>query len=625
MKKSAESAKETILLVDDTSANLLALKSLLEKPGRCLLQASSGEAALKIAMNKTLDLIILDVQMPEMDGFEVAQFLKSNKKTQNIPIIFASAEKKEHHSMMKGFEEGAVDYLSKPLDPEITKAKVSVLLKIQLQKKELLEKNALLGKSALLINNSVDIIGIIDCKTLLIDEINEACANILGYPLNEIKGTSLMFFLDNEDRERVQQLSRRREPRLSFETRVHCKDRTVKCLAWNITVKDDKWYVNARDITEIKGAERVRNYVATVVKQSGDAIYIHDFEGNIISWNEGAEKIYGYSEGEALRMKVWSIVPDYLRPDASDVYAMIFSGTKIELRETRRITKHGNFVDVLFSAAVIHDPASHQRSVAITERDVTRQKELDEQIRQLNRDLQRNVAQLEEINKELEAFSYSVSHDLRAPLRSIGGHAKILEEDYAELLDQDGKELLNIIDGNVKRMNRLIDDLLSLSKIGKKGLSKSTIDTNAQVRQVVNEIADVSGNNVDIRVHELSRAFGDPSLLYQVWTNLISNAVKYSGKKTAPTVEVGSMNEDGATVYYVKDNGAGFDMKYADRLFGAFQRLHDQNEFEGTGIGLAIVKRVINKHGGQVWATAKRNEGATFYFSLPQTADEEGH
>ncbi|MEX2231088.1 MAG: PAS domain S-box protein [Cyclobacteriaceae bacterium] len=618
MKNVDEQQTATLLLVDDKPANLLALKSLLEKQGRIILQAMNGNDALKIALNKPVDLIILDVQMPDLDGFEVAQFLKSNKKTKNIPIIFASAEKTEHQSMMKGFEEGAIDYLSKPLNPEITKAKVSVLLKIQQQKKELLEKNSSLEKSALLINNSADIIGIVDGVTLKIEEINQAFSVLLGYPREEIQGTSLVFFLDNEDRTRIQHLSTFKKERLSFETRVYCKNRSTKWLDWNVVVKADKWYVNARDITEIKEVEKVRNYLATVVKQSNDAIYIHDYEGKIISWNEGAERIYGYSESEALRMKVWNIIPDFLQPDTQDIFTQIFAGEKVQSLETKRVTKHGKFVDVMFSASVITDPGSQQKSIAITEKDVTQQKIADERIRLLNSDLQRNVLQLEETNKDLESFSYSVSHDLRAPLRAINGNARILEEDYLDKLDENAKKVLGNVNSNVKRMDRLIEDLLAFSKIGKKEVLKSRIDTESQVKSVIADIGSVVQRKADITVNELLPAFGDPSLLTQVWTNLISNAVKYSGKTKSPKIEIGSITEEDKIVYYVKDNGAGFDMKYAERLFGAFQRLHDQSEFEGTGIGLAIVKRIITKHGGQIWAEAKPDEGATFYFTIPK-------
>lgn len=609
--------KAVILIVDDKSANILALENLLAEKNRLILTATSGKEALKIVLQKDIDLIILDVQMPDMDGFEVAQILQSNKRTKDIPVIFASAERKEHKFMIKGFEGGAVDYLFKPLDPEIAKAKVSVLLKIQLQKKELIEKNLSLEKAAVLINNSADIIGIIDAETFRIEEINKAFTTILGYSQAETKETALSFFLSNEDRVRVKKLSQQDKEKLSFETRIYCKNRSIKWLHWNVTVRYGKWFVNARDITELRQVERIRNYLATVVKQSNDAIYIHDHEGKIISWNEGAEEIYSYTEKEAVKMNVKNIIPGYKLAQNEELIEKVFAGEKIQDIETERITKHGKLIDVLFSASVITDSENDQKSIAVTERDITQQKIAGEQIRKLNTDLQSNIEQLETVNKELESFSYSVSHDLRSPLRAMNGYSRILQEEYSEQFDENAKRLLNNILANASRMGTLIDDLLEFSRLGRKSVKKSHLNMQQMVENVLNELMPNTGRHT-IRVHPLPPATGDHGLINQVWVNLISNAVKYSVKKENPEIEIGSTQFGGETIFYVKDNGAGFDMKYADKLFGVFQRLHSYEEFEGTGVGLAIVYRIIVKHGGKIWAEAKVDEGAGFYFTLPE-------
>jgi PAS domain S-box-containing protein len=608
--------KSTVLIVDDKPANIVALESLLESTDRILLSATNGKDALTTTLNKDIDLIILDVQMPEMDGFEVAQILKSNKRTKDIPIIFASAEKKEHKFMMKGYEEGAFDYFFKPLDPEVVKAKVSVLLRVELQKKELIEKNLSLEKAALLINNSADIIGIIDATTFKIEEINNSFTTILGYGIEEAQEATLTFFLSNEDRIVVQKLSKQPKEQLSFETRIYCKDRSIKWLQWNIVVKYGKWFANARDITEIKQVEKIRNYVATVVKQSNDAIYIHDDEGKIISWNEGAEEIYGYSEKEVIKMNVWNIVPEYKRAETEEFMNKVFAGEKIQDVEAKRITKHGKLIDVLFSASMVIDERTERKSIAINERDITEQKIADEKIKQLNTDLQNNVIQLELSNKELESFSYSVSHDLRAPLRAINGYTKMIEDDYSGKMDEGEKKLFENIRLNSEKMGVLIDDLLSFSRLGKKPIQKSQINTKEMVENVLKEIKQSTAHHASIKIHELFPADGDPALLIQAWTNLISNAIKYSSKKKQPEVEIGSIETGEEIIYYVKDNGAGFDMKYVEKLFGVFQRLHGPSEFEGTGVGLAIVYRIITKHGGRIWADAKINEGATFYFTI---------
>lgn len=618
MKKTEKKAV-SILIIDDKPANIFALEKLLEKKEHTFLTATNGKEGLTIALNKEVDLIILDVQMPDMDGFEVAQILKSNKQTKDIPIIFASAEKKEHASMMKGFEEGAFDYLSKPLDPEITKAKVAVLLKIQLQRKELLEKNISLEKSALLINNSADIIGIIDPVTLKFEEVNHAFTVILDYSVEEAKGSVVTFFLHAEDRPMIQNLVKSTKEKLSFETRVYGKDRSIKWLHWHVIVRGGKWFINARDITEIKEVERIRNYLATTVKQSNDAIYIHDPEGKIISWNEGAERIYGYHENEALKMKIWNIIPEYILPETQEVFNRIMEGEKIQFQETKRISKHGKMIDVLFSASVIIDRNDQQKSVAITERDITQQKRADEKIKQLNTDLKINVAQLEVTNKELESFSYSVSHDLRAPLRIIDGSSSFLMEDYADKLDEEANSLLGRIRKNVHKMNKLIDDLLGFAKLGKREVEKAEIDMTQLVHDAIREIEHSSNTKPKIELTSLIPGLADHSLMLQVWINLISNAVKYSSKSEDPKVKVGCTKQDHEIVYYVKDNGAGFDMKFADKLFGVFQRLHKASDFDGTGLGLAIVQRIVAKHGGRVWGEGKVGEGATFYFSLPDS------
>ncbi len=611
-------SKAVILIVDDKPANLFALEHLLAGKDRVILQAADGKSALKIALTKNINLIILDVQMPDMDGFEVAQILQSNNKTKEIPIIFATAERTEHQFMMQGFGEGAIDYLFKPLDPEVVKAKVNVHLKMQLQRRELIDKNISLQKSELLINNSADIIGIIDTATFKIEEINLAFHSIVGYTLEETRGVAITFFLSNEDRVLFSDMARQTKDRLSFDTRIYCKNRSIKWLEWKVVVKNRKWFVNARDITEIKEVERIRNYLATVVKQSNDAIYIHNNEGQIISWNEGAEKIYGYTESEALKMKIWNIIPHHMQVEIEEIVHKILQGEKIELFETKRITKHGRLVDVLLSAAVISDPGSNQQSIAITERDITQQKIADGQISQLNKDLENNVAELKNMNKELESFSYSVSHDLRAPLRAVNAYSKIFEEDYTAILDDDAKKLLAKINYNAQRMGTLIDDLLAFSKLGRKEVQRSLVNTKEIVEAILSEINLASPYKAVIRVNELPTVYADSSLIRQVWVNLLSNAIKYSDKKESPEVEVGATETEHETTYYVKDNGAGFDMKYADKLFGVFQRLHANSEFEGTGIGLAIVQRIITRHGGRIWADAKVNEGATFYFTLPK-------
>lgn len=221
------------------------------------------------------------------------------------------------------------------------------------------------------------------------------------------------------------------------------------------------------------------------------------------------------------------------------------------------------------------------------------------------------------VNKELEAFSYSVSHDLRAPLRAINGFAKILKEDYEAKLDEDGIAILNSIMNNSKKMGTLIDDLLTFSRLGRLEMTTNEINMRALVRVVVDEEMQGNLTEVDLKIGELISASGNQILIKQVWVNLISNALKYSRFQPKQKIEIGSYREGNFVVYFVKDNGVGFDMTYYDKLFGVFQRLHSQEEFEGTGVGLAIVQKIVARHNGTVWAESKLKKGATFSFSLP--------
>jgi light-regulated signal transduction histidine kinase (bacteriophytochrome) len=257
--------------------------------------------------------------------------------------------------------------------------------------------------------------------------------------------------------------------------------------------------------------------------------------------------------------------------------------------------------------------------------DITERKRSEDAITQLNKDLEKQTVQLEAANKELEAFSYSVSHDLRAPLRAIDGFSRILLEDHSGKLDDDATRVLGVIRSNTQNMGRLIDDLLTFSRLGRKPIERLQIDMKELARDVLAQISSADSAPVlQFDLGPLHESQGDPALVRQVFVNLLSNAAKYSRARNPVRIEVGGYSENGENVYYVKDNGVGFDMTYANKLFGVFQRLHSAEEFEGMGVGLAIVQRIIHRHGGRVWAEGKVNEGAIFYFTLPREQGTDG-
>lgn len=244
-----------------------------------------------------------------------------------------------------------------------------------------------------------------------------------------------------------------------------------------------------------------------------------------------------------------------------------------------------------------------------------RRKQLE--LNETNEELKKNIELVKITNNELKTFSYTVAHDLRAPLRAMNSYAEILIRGYGERLDQEAKRIIHNITQNASRMGRLIDDLLSFSRLGRAELHVTSVCMQDVVKEVLVELNKASDNKADIRINELPDVMGDRNLLYQVMMNLISNAIKYSSKKENPIIELFSEFKNGETIFVVKDNGSGFDMKYSGKLFNVFQRLHTDDEFEGNGIGLATVSRIIAKHGGRIWAEGQVNVGATFYFTLP--------
>jgi signal transduction histidine kinase len=370
-KEKVQTVHETvnILLVDNEPGGLLALEAILEPLGQKLITAKSGQEALRQLLAHDFALILLDIQMPELDGFQTAALIRERERSRHTPIIFLTASYESEVQVFRGYAVGAVDYVFKPLQPEILRSKVSVF---------------------------------------------------------------------------------------------------------------------------------------------------------------------------------------------------------VELARTTEVVR-------------------------------------------------KQAAQLEAANKDLESFSYSVSHDLRAPLRAIDGYTSILRERCGDRLGDEDNRVLGKIIENTQRMETLIKDLLAFSQLGRRPISAAEIDMEALAREVIDELRSAPGQQVPQCVLKpLPGGWGDRSLIRQVWLNLLSNAIKFTGTKEVPSIELGGSSEETRNVYYVKDNGAGFDMRYYDKLFGVFQRLHSAREFPGTGVGLAIVQRVVAHHGGRVWAEGKPGEGATFYFALPK-------
>jgi PAS domain S-box-containing protein len=351
-------------------------------------------------------------------------------------------------------------------------------------------------------------------------------------------------------------------------------------------------------------------------------IFMLDTGGHIASWNLGAERIKGYRAEEIIgehfsRFYTDEDIAGGKPPRELEVASAV--GRYAE--EGWRVRKDGTLFWASVVITALRDESGQLRGFAKVTRDMTERREAEELLRGLNEELEQRVAertaQLEAANRELEAFSYSVSHDLRAPLRGIDGFSQALLEDYADRLDEHGLDYLRRVRAATQRMSRLIDDLLGLSRITRGELRRETVDLSGLARSVVEQLREAHPERrVEFHVAGGLTAQGDARLLRIALENLLANASKFSSKNAGAVIEFGVMRDDGGDVYFVRDNGAGFDMQYASKLFGAFQRLHDVREFEGTGIGLATVQRIVRRHGGRVWAEGEPGRGATFYFTL---------
>jgi PAS domain S-box-containing protein len=386
-------------------------------------------------------------------------------------------------------------------------------------------------------------------------------------------------------------------------------------------------HIVAMALRRIRVEEQLRNSeekYRNIFNNAVEGIFQTTIEGRFTTINPAFARMFGYTS-PADMLASFTCIGDQLYADPNDRKRLIellrASDRPVRNFEVQVVGKTGSLFWVSINARLTMSDEGSQQIIEGTSIEITERKRAEEKIKKLNEELESRVLQrtseLETANKELEAFSYSVSHDLRAPLRALNGFSRMLKEDYAPVLDMEGNRLLSVIEENAHKMGRLIDDLLAFSRLGRQELSNTHIDMADMARSVFMELSSgVEASKINLRLLEMPPAYGDPSLLRQVWINLIGNAIKYSSRKPQQVIEIGFNNLDNEQCYYVKDNGAGFDMAYADKLFGVFQRLHSSKEFDGTGVGLAIVQRIILRLNGKVWAKGVVGEGATFCFTL---------
>ena len=460
-----------------------------------------------------------------------------------------------------------------------------------------------------------------------IAEANQSFAMMHGYTVSEIKNMDIKDLDVLNDRAfdgRAEVMNRLYAGEVvRFEVEHYHKDGHVITMSDTVSIINigvEKFFlafhqdITGRKLAEEQLAENKEKYRG-LSEASFESIFLSE-KGICIEQNHTAEKIFGYTSDEAIgRYGTDWIVPE----DRDMVLRKMLSGTE-EPYEARALRKDGTTFPCMLSGKMMHYKGRDVRVTSLT--DITERKQAEDRILELNRDLELRVKQrtseLEAVNKELETFSYSVSHDLKAPLRHISGFIDLFRENKSKDLNAEDLGYLDVISSSASDMGKLIDAILNFSRLNSVELQKKPICSSEMAQQVINFFEpDIQNRIVLFKVSSIPDITGDEELLRQVWINLISNAIKYTMKKTEAIIEIGSFSNDKEVTFFVKDNGAGYNMKYADKLFGVFKRLHKTSDFEGVGIGLANVNRIVMRHGGHCHAEGEVDNGATFYFTLP--------
>jgi PAS domain S-box-containing protein len=472
-----------------------------------------------------------------------------------------------------------------------------------------------------------------DVDTLSFLDVNEAACASYGYSRDEFLNMSIKDIRPKEDVPALLENVASTNTVIGGPSvwRHRKKDGTlidVEIISHEIIVDDHRSrLVLSTDVTERRRAEAKVALFAAIVESSDAAIISKTLDGTILSWNPAAEQLYGYTAAEAIGQSVMMLIPGDRLDEEPQILERIKRGERVDYFETKRERKDGTLIDVSLTVSPVKDTQGRIVGASKIARDITDQKRAQEEVRRLNEELEQRVfdrtAQLQAANKELEAFSYSVSHDLRAPLRHINGFSLALLEDCGDKLDDDGKTYLNEIRGASHDMGQLIDDILELSRVTRSEMKREPVNLSQLAQETADRIAERDpGRKMPFMIEKGLSAYCDKGLMRIVLVNLFENSWKFTSKTEKAEIVFGKEIFPDETRYFVRDNGVGFDMAYADKLFGAFQRLHSAVSFEGTGIGLSTVQRIIHRHGGTIRAEGKVNHGATFFFTLPYTKEK---
>ncbi len=571
-----------ILVVEDSPTQAEELINTLIQNQFYVRKASNGKEAVSFIEQQKPMLVISDIMMPEMNGYELSQYIKGNENLRDIPVILLTSLS-DPQDIIRGLESGADNFIIKPFDENYLLSRIDyVVANCDLQQNERLEMGVEIffsGKRYFINSQKKQILD------LLISTYESAVKKN-----EELKKAQLELRILNEELE------------------IKVQERTA-LLTQEIVIRKK----NEEELVKLRKA----------VDTSGEAIFLTDRNGIIQFINPEFTKLYGFTSDEV----VGKVTPRILKSGSLSLEAYKCFWDKILNKEIVKgeilnNTKDGKLVVIERTVSPILDEEKDIIGFLAVQRDISERKHAEAEIQKLNSELENRIiertAQLESAYKELEAFSYSVSHDLRAPLRSINGFSSALLKNYSDKLDEKGKKYLQFVNSATKKMNDLIEDLIGLSRVSRAVLNCSTVDLSLIVNNIISDLRkDDPSRSYEFIIEQGLSAECDKNLISIVIENLLRNSFKYSSKKPNTSIEFNVIKKDGEkNIFFVRDKGAGFNMKYAGKLFGPFQRLHSESEFPGTGIGLATVKRIINRHGGNIWAEGEIENGATFYFTL---------
>lgn len=549
-----------ILIAEDSDVQAFMLRYILQQKGYQVSTANNGRTALEMATRLQPDLVVSDVDMPAMNGYELCQQIKGHPALAGTAVILVTSLS-EPDDLLLGLKSGADSFIIKPYN-----------------------QKHLLGRVAHALSGS------------------KRCT-------------------EEPEKASVVEISFHGEKHEITASRGQILDLLLS--TYEATAQRNKELHESRDQLRLRTTEAVaaNRFLDLIIENIPDTVFIKDAAHlKYVRLNAAAETLLGIPCAQLIGKNDLDFFPkeesDFFMSKDREVLA---SSGSLEIPEEPVHTRH-NGVRLLRTkkVAVMDENGVPTHLLGISE-DVTDKKKIEREVIALNAALQTRAEELEAANKSLESFTSAATHDLRSPLSVIGGYAGLLEKKYADLLDEKGRHYLSIIGATTKHMAKLIDDLLAFSKLGMSEVKKTNVNVQAMAEQVLADILQLQPEDKRpvVQLGQLPPAQADAALLRQVWVNLLSNAVKYSSHAASPLIEVSGHIENREAVYSVSDNGAGFDMAGYDKLFAMFQRLHNDHEFEGTGVGLPIVHRIVTRHGGRVWAEGKVGQGAVFHFALP--------